>query len=97
MREFIEKGYPTGISGTTLRISRGTRSLAVYDRTAVPAALGIADFVLPDATAVLLHDHSDTDLTRNAAAALLDDLAAAAAALETAGRTPSALQTVQKE
>lgn len=80
--DFVQRGYPTGLSGTTWRTSTGARSLALYDRAAVPERLGLPAFVLPDAAAVLIHDHQDTGLSQEALAALLDQLSAVAAALE---------------
>lgn len=87
---FVRKGYPTGLVGTTYRTSPGARSLALYDRDAVPAGLQIPDDVLPDAVAVLIHDHSDTVFAKDTAYQLLDDLSQVAMAIETGnGQTPA--------
>ncbi len=80
--DFVQKGYPTGLVGTTLRTNKGARSVAVYDRAAVPERLGIPEEVLPEAAAVLVHDHNDAVLSKNALLALLDDMQIVARALE---------------
>jgi hypothetical protein len=80
--DFVQKGYPTGLVGTTLRTNKGARSIAVYDCTAVPERLHIPADVLPGAAAVLVHDHSDAVLNKDALMTLLDDMQSVARALE---------------
>ncbi|GAB4543035.1 MAG: hypothetical protein Kow0063_35720 [Anaerolineae bacterium] len=82
MFEFVQKGYPTGLVGTTLHTHKGARSLALCDRAAPPEWLSLEPAVLPDAAGVLVHDHTNTALNAAGMQALLDDLAAVARAIE---------------
>lgn len=86
MLNFVQKGYPTGLSGVTLRTSKGARSLVLFDRAALPEWLPLAPEVLPAAMVVLVHDHQNTTLSAEQAQALLEDLAAVARAIEHAVR-----------
>ncbi|MEZ4516017.1 MAG: hypothetical protein R3C44_03970 [Chloroflexota bacterium] len=82
MLEFVRKGYPTGLTGTTFRMNKGIRSLALYGRAEVPDGLAISADVLPKAPALLLHDHYDSTLSAEAFGALLDDMVIVAQAVE---------------
>lgn len=81
MFEFVQKGYPTGLVGTTFRTHKGARSLALCDRAAPPDWLPLEPVVLPDAAVVLVHDHTNMTLNIEQMRALLDDLAAVARAI----------------
>lgn len=85
MFAFVQKGYPTGLVGTTLRTHPGARSLALCDRAAPPDWLPLEAEVLPDAAGVLVHDHTNTALTIEQMQALLDDLVTVARAIEQNG------------
>lgn len=82
MFDFVRKGYPNGLSGTTYRLSKGARTLLVHDRATAPDWLGLDPFVLPEATVVVIHDHYDMRINRDASEALMDDLAAVARMIE---------------
>lgn len=86
MLDFVQKGYPTGLSGVTLRTSKGARSLVLFDRAAPPEWLPLAPEVLPAAMVVLVHDHQNTTLSAEQARALLADLAAVAGTIEQTAR-----------
>lgn len=81
MLDFVQKGYPTGITGVTLRLSKGTRNLRLYDRAAVPDGL-IEPGFLPDAAMILVHDHPDVTIAADSLRALLDDMTVVAGAIE---------------
>lgn len=81
MLDFVQKGYPTGITGVTLRISKGTRNLRLCDRATAPAEL-IRPEILPAAAMILVHDHPDVTISADSLRALLDDLAVVAGAIE---------------
>lgn len=79
---FVQKGYPTGLVGTTFRTHKGARSLVLCDRAAPPDWLPLEPVVLPDAAGVLVHDHENSTLSIEQMRALLDDLAVVARTIE---------------
>ncbi len=81
MMDFVGKGYPTGVRGTTYRSEPGTRNLWLIDRAAIPEGQFDAP-VLPDTSTVLIHDHPDLNLTPDEFGALLFEMASIAYALE---------------
>ena len=81
MFDFVQKGYPIGLSGDTLRLNKGTRSLSLYDRTAIPGDWLIPE-VLPGAHTLLIHDHLDVTIAVEALKALVDEMLVVARAIE---------------
>lgn len=81
MIDFIARGYPTGLQGTTYRSSPGTRNLWLKDRARIEAG-PLDPAVLPDARTVLVHDHPDPSLHPDAFGKLLHEMAMVAWALE---------------
>ena len=71
---FVAKGYPTGITGVTLRFNKGFRNLRLCDRATAPEGL-LGDEVLPEAAVVLVHDHPNTTVKKEAVQDLFNDLA----------------------
>ena len=78
---FVAKGYPTGITGVTLRFSKGFRNLRLCDRATAPEGL-LGDEVMPEATVILVHDHPDTTIKKEAVQYLFNDLATLAYKIE---------------
>ena len=81
--EFVRKGYATGISPTTLRLSKGLRRVLLCDRSVVDEqSHSVAPQVLADTAVVLVHQHVDPLISQRDVLAQLDDMAQLAAALE---------------
>lgn len=87
---FIHKIYPIGLSkDLNFRLRSRTRHLHLAQRGAASTAL-IAQGVLADAPAVLIHDHLNPNISPADLQQLVADLTAVATALET-GRVPPQL------
>lgn len=88
MLAFIHKIYPKGFTkDLDLRLRSRTRHLQLSDRATAPKEL-VAEGVLDNATAVLVHDHERPGLSSDDLQQLVGELSAVATALET-GRTPA--------
>ena len=81
MFDFVQKGYKTGLTGSTLRFSKGRRNLQLYDRASAKVG-ALAPEVLPDAHVVLIHDHPETTISADTVRSLLDDMVVVAKAIE---------------
>jgi hypothetical protein len=81
MIDFVARGYPTGLQGTSYRSSPGTRNLWLKDRARIEAG-PLDPAVLPDARTVLVHDHPDPALHPDAFGKLLHEMAVVAWTLE---------------
>lgn len=79
--EFVQKGYRTGFHGVNLRFSKGYRNLWLRDRATAPEGL-LGDMVMPDAAAILVHDHPDTGIDKEYLLELLNDMATVCYAIE---------------
>lgn len=81
MFDFVQKGYPTGMSGLSFRFNKGTRNLSLRDRATVPPGM-LAPEIWPDVSVILVHDHPDTGISPEQLRAFLDEMAAVARAIE---------------
>ncbi len=82
---FVQKGYETGLQGTTYRYDKGARNLTLRDRPGTPEAQ-LAGEVLPDAPVILVHDHPNPNLPAEALYELLGEMTAVAQAVESSFR-----------
>jgi hypothetical protein len=79
---FVQKGYPKGLHGKTLRTSEQTRNLQLYDRAALSENF-IPVEIMPNVGAILIHDHPDAAvIDQERLEGVLDDLIEIAQALE---------------
>lgn len=78
---FVQKGYETGLQGTTYRTDEGVRNLTLRNRVGVPEVQLSSD-VLPDAHVVLAHDHPDPNLSTDELNGLLAEMTAVSRTIE---------------
>jgi hypothetical protein len=82
---FAQKGYETGLQGTTYRYDKGARNLALRDRPGTPEAQ-LSGEVMPDAPLILIHDHPNPNLDGEALHELLAEMTAVVQAVESSFR-----------
>ena len=78
---FLHKGYRLGYYDTNINFTRGSRNLRLLDRSLVEEDL-VPNPVLPDARALLVHDHPHPNRKPPQLEQLLEDLNEVARALE---------------
>ena len=85
---FAQKGYETGLQGTTLRTDKGVRNLTLRDRASVPE-VQLSSEVLADAQVILAHDHPKPNLDAAELNEMLAEMTAVARTIEPASKRPS--------
>ncbi len=80
--DFVHKGYTPGFHDGDLRFKPGTRELVFGERQALDKEFLFGKTVLPDASAVLVHDHVRPNRTAAEVQVLLDEILDVASVLE---------------